>query len=454
MNADTPESATPEAGASEAARDAVPGLDVVAHEESPSLRRLEVCVPEAQVRRAFDEAYRDLGRQARVKGFRPGKVPRPVLERLYGGSLGEEIERTLVNRTLPLALARAGVEAVSTPSVDAPTPRAGAEFRYEALVEVRPPIELPALEGLPARRRLVLVGDDEVEREVEELQRRHAPLVEEPEGTPAARGHILTIDFVGRVDGEPFEGGSGRDVELELGSGRFLPGFEEQLEGARAGDDRDVDVTFPDPYGAPELAGKPARFQVHVAEVKRRDLPVLDDEFAKDLGEFDTIAALRERIHDDLRAERDRAADSELRRSVLEALVERAAFDVPPGVVDSQLERRLRLASQQLHGSVPHDALHAQLDRWREEWRPAAAHEVRERWLLDAVADARGLEIEDAAIAERLERVAAGQGVSAAEMREQLGAELLDASIRDDLRREAALDFLVSTAKVEDVTGT
>jgi len=429
-------------------------LEVIATEEGPGLRRLDVTVPVARVRAAYDRAYRDIARSVRVKGFRPGKVPRSVLERLYGATLGEEIERVLVNETLGAALTQAGVEPVSQPSVDAQPPESGAVFTYKALVEVRPLIELPDLDGLPGRRPLVLVGEDEIDRELSELQLRHAPIVEEPEGTAAENGHILTVDFVGRIDGVAFEGGTGRDVQLEIGAGRFIPGFEEQLAGAVAGEDREVSVTFPDGYGAEALAGKDAIFQVHVAEVKKRDLPALDDEFAKDLGEFDTLAALRERIDADLRESRDQAANTELRRSVVDALIERTAFDVPPGVVDGQLERRLRMASQQLHGSVDHDALHAQLDRWRVEWRPAAEREVRERWLLDAVADAQALTVDDAAVAEQIEQMAAAQGMNAGQLREQLDADLLDASIREDLRRDLALDFLAATAKVEEIADT
>jgi len=429
-------------------------LEVVANEESPNRRRVEVTVPLARVQRAYERAYRDIAKNARIKGFRPGKVPRAVLERMYGASIGEEIERLLVNETLGAALAKAGVEPVATPAVDASPPRADSEFHYKALVEIRPPIELPEFEGLPGVRPVVLVGDDEVERELAELRLRHAPLIEESAGTAAANGHIVTIDFVGRVDGVPFEGGSGRDVELELGSGRFIPGFEDQLIGAVAGEDRVVNTTFPEQYGAAELAGKDAVFQVHVAEVKRRELPALDDEFAKDLGEFDTLGALRDRIHQDLRESREQNARASLRRSVLGALVERSAFDVPPGATDGQLERRLRLAVQQLQEGVPHDVLHAQVERWREEWRPAAEREVKERWLLDAVAEARALAVADEAVAAQVEQMAAAQGVTPARLREQVGDEFLEASIRSDLLREQALDFLVSTAKVQEVADT
>ena len=429
-------------------------VDVVAQEEGPGLRRLEVTVPEARVRKAFDRAYKDLAKTARVKGFRPGKVPRRVLERMYEGALGEDIERALVNETLPGALQEQGIEPVSTPSVDAQPPKSSAPFSYVALVEVQPPIDLPDLEGLPGQRPVVLVGDDEVEKEIEQLRERNAAMVEEPEGTAAENGHFLTIDFVGRIDGEPFEGGTGRDVELEIGSGRFIPGFEEQLVGAESGQDREVAVSFPDDYGSAELAGKDARFDVHVAAVKRKELPALDDEFAKDLGEFDTLDGLKDQIHQDLTESRQNQANQALRRSVLGSLVERAEFDVPPGAVDSQLDRRLRMAAQQLQGGVPDEALRGQLDRWREEWRPSAENEVRERWLLDAVAEAQSLEVDDAAISEGVEQLAASQGATPDQLAQQFGQDFLASTVREDLRRDLALDFLTATAKVEEVSDT
>jgi len=430
------------------------GVTATAVEEGPALRRIEVTVAADRVRRAYDRAYRALGKQARVKGFRPGKVPRRVLERMYGASLAEEIERELVNESLAPAVEQAGVEPVATPTVEATPPRPDGDFHYVARVEVRPPVALPELEGLPGKRPAVLVGDDEIERELQNLRERQAPIVEEPEGTAAEEGHILSVDFVGRIDGQPFEGGSGRDVEIELGTGRFVPGFEEQLVGAQAGEDREVRVRFPQDYGNAELAGRDAVFQAHVAAVKRRKLPDLDDEFAKDLGEFDTLDALRDRIHADLQDQRREQAEGALRRSLVEALLERAPVDVPPGAADAQLEQRLRGAAQQLQGAVPEDALRAQLERWREEWRPAAQREVAERWLLEAVAEQAGVEVEDAEVSERLERLAAGQGASVQQLREAVGAGALEGSVRRELRREKALDFLVSTARVEEVSDT
>jgi len=430
---------------------AVEGLSAVASEESAVRQRVEVRVPAKHVRSAFDRAYRELARQVRIRGFRPGKAPRSVLERLYGASIAEEVERTLVQQTLADAIEQVALEPVVTPEIDAEPPSPDADFSYTARVEVKPGIELPELEGLPGRRPRVEVTEEEVAQELERLRERNAPLVEEPEETEAAEGHILAIDFVGRIDGETFEGGTGRGVDLELGAGRFIEGFEEQLVGARSGDDRVVEVRFPDDYGEPSLAGKQAHFDVHVAALKRRQLPELDDEFAKDLGDFEDLAALRERIRQNLFELRDDRAKAELRRTLLDALIERTEFELPPGLVDQQLERQLRSAHQRFHDQLPHDQLHAQLERWREDWRPAAEREVRERLLLDAIARERQIEVDDGEVELQIEKLAASQNLSAAQLRKALGDEDgLVAASRRQLADEKALEFLAATAKVEE----
>jgi len=424
-------------------------LEVRVSETSPVVRTLEIEVSAKRVTRAFDRAYRELGRQARVRGFRPGKVPRAVLERLYGASILEDLERRLVGDTLGEAVAQVGIQPVAEPAIEAQPPADGSAFRYSARIEVKPALALPAVRGLPAVRPPTEVRFEEVEEQLETLRQRHAPLVEEAEGTAAARGNVLAIDYVGRLDGQAFEGGTGQDVELELGTGRFIPGFEEQLEGARAGDDREVRVRFPEGYANAELAGKEVVFQVHVAAVKRRALPELDDEFAKDVGDFSTLADLRARIRSDLEAARQREADGAVRRSVLDALLARTPFDVPPGMVDRRLQRRLSAAHRQLEKSVPHDELHQQLDRWAVEWRPLAEREVREALLLEAVATQEGLTADDAELDARLEAMAAEQGVEVAKLRKAYQeAELLEA-VRVQLLDEKALALLAREARIE-----
>jgi trigger factor len=428
-----------------------PEIHVETREEGPIARWLEVVVAAERVRRAYDRAYRDLARRVRVRGFRPGKAPRTVLERLYGPSVAEQIERTLVEETLPEALAQAGLEPVAQPAVEAPRPSEDREYRYTARVEVKPEIRLPDTAGLPARRPRVEVGDHDVERELEALRQRSALLVEEPEGTRAARGQVLAVDFTGEVEGRPFEGGSGKGVEVELGAGRFLPDFEAQLAGMAAGEDREVRVRFPGDYATAQLAGKEACFRVHVSEVKRREVPALDDDFAKDL-DCESLAALRERIRADLLALRERAARQELRRSLLDALVERTSFDVPPGMRERELARQLHAARHRLGGQVPEAALGEQLARWREEWRPRAEREVREALLLEALARAEGIQVEPADVEARIQEMAQERRTTPARLRKAFGEGALEEAVRIELRDERVLARLADRAKVEETT--
>jgi trigger factor len=425
-------------------------LRVTTSEPGPLVRQLEVEVDARHVRRAFDRAYRELARQARVRGFRPGKAPRSVLEKLYGASLTEQIEQTLVSETLPDAVEQAGLELITEPQIETRTLAADGDFRYTARVEVKPQIVLSETRGLPAHLPPVRVTDEDMERELEALRQRSAPLIEEPGGTAVAEGHTVQIDFVGRVDGKAFEGGSGRSVDLEIGSGRFIPGFEDQLRGAVAGEDRELRVRFPDDYGSREVAGKDAVFAVHVVEIKRRRVPDLDDEFAKDLGEFTTLDELRDRIRSDLTSARVAEAQSVLRRSLMDVLIERTPFEVPPGLVADELERQIAAARRRLQGSVPEPALQAQLERWKENWRERAEREVREGLLLEAVAVAEAISVSDEEVEQRVEEVARGQGTDAGALRRAMGEDHLRRALRAQLLDERALDFLVREAKVEE----
>jgi len=423
-------------------------------ERTSILHTIEIEVDASRVRKAFDRAYRDLAKQVRVKGFRPGKAPRSVLEKLYGASVAEQLEHTLVSETLADAIELSGIQPVSEPAISAGKPAPDANFKYTASLEVSPEIELPDLRGLPAIRPEVSVEDAEVDERLEQLRAAHAPLVEEAEGTALARGHVATIDFVGRVAGDLFEGGTGQGVQLEIGGGRFIPGFEDQLAGAQAGDDREVRVTFPETYANAEIAGQEAVFAVHIVDVRKRQVPELDDEFAKDVGDFESLEALRARIRADLESGQERESKETFRTTLMDALLERMDFGVPPGMVDRQLQSQLASAHERLEGQLDHDAIHAQLDRWREQWRPRAERDVREMLALQAVAKAHGIEVADDEIGAKIEELVGRAEGQAARLRELREGEQLREALRHQLRDEKALDFLASAAKIEETTGT
>jgi trigger factor len=426
-------------------------LRATAEESGPIVRVLSVEVPAARVRRAFDVAYRDLGRRVQVKGFRPGKVPRSVLERLYGPAVIEDVERAIVSETLPEAVERLGVVPVAEPAIETQPAEAEGALRYTARIEVKPQIEVPDLGGLKGRRPAVAVADEEVDRELEALRLRRAPLVDEPAETPLADGHFATIDYVGRVDGKPFPGGSGQGATFQVGSQIFPPGFEEQLHGLRAGEDREIRVTIPEHEGWGEAAGREAVFAVHLAAVKRRELPALDDAFARDVGGFESLGALRERIRSDLLAARERQSRSALRASLMEGLLARTQFPLPPGLVTRRLQARLEMAHRELEGAMPHEELHARLDAWREEWRPAAERELREELLLEALGEARALQPDEADVTARIDELAREQGVDARRLRKTYDERGMRPALAAALLRERALDLVIGQAEIEEV---
>jgi trigger factor len=428
------------------------GVRATAEDAGPVARVVSVEVSPERVKRAFDAAYRELARRAQVKGFRPGKVPRSVLEKLYGPAIAEDVEGRLVAETLPEAVQQLGVEPVAEPAVEARPPAADAGFRYTARLEVKPKIELPDLGGLKGRRPAVAVKEADVERELEALRQRRAPLVDEPPGTPAGDGHFVTLDYVGRVDGKPFRGGSGQGATFQLGSETFPPPFEERLHGLEAGQDREINVAIPEHEGWGDAAGREATFAVHLAAVKRRVVPELDDAFARDVGGFASLDELRERIRTDLRGIQERESRARLRASLLDGLLARIELPVPPALVQRRLKTRLDMAHHELEGVMPHDQLHARLDTWREEWRPAAERELREELLLEALGEARGLQPDDESVSQRIDELAREQGVDARRLRRTFEERGMRPALAAALLRERALDALIAQAEIEEVS--
>ena len=430
------------------------GLQVKATETSPVLRTLAVTVDAARVTRAFERAYKELAKRAKVKGFRPGKAPRAVLERRYGAGLAAEVGERLVNETLFAAAAECAVTPVAEPVIEAPPAVSGADFCYSARLEVKPKIELPELTGLAAEKPRVAVTDAEVARELEALRERAAR--EEPvtgAGAAAAGGHILTVDYDGQVDGKPFEGGHAEGAKLELGAGRFIPGFEEQLFGAKPGELREVRVEFPADYAAPALRGKRAVFAVTLRAIARRAVPALDDDFARSLGDdaVKDVASLRATLTKRMRETREQAAKRALERSVVDALLARCKFEVPQGMVKARLAQRLEMAQRQFAQLMPREELERQLLALRDEWRPEAERDVRATLALAEVARAHELAPDDAELDAHIETLAREQGLAPERLREHARKEDLLPSLRAQRAEEKALAKLLEGAQVREV---
>jgi trigger factor len=425
-------------------------LQVETNEISPVVRELAVEIESSRVDAAYVNVVKELRKTARVKGFRPGKVPLNVIKQMYGSSLGEEIERSLVRETLAKAIELAALEPVVEPQIEAEAPSEGKPFRYKARIEVKPEIELPDLAALSGSRPSVQVAEEAILTELENLRERQVNWVEEPEEVAAADGHQVTIDFQGTIDGVAFEGGSAEGIDLELGSGRMIPGFEQQLVGAVSGEERDLEVPFPEDYGNEELAGKSAVFASKVTAIKRRELPELDDEFAKDVGDFETLDEVRDKIRETLQEQLQRSSDEALHRSLLDDLVTRTSFEVPPTMVERQLESQIQQFEQQLQGRMPEPDLRARVAQLREEgWEDARRH-VKEALLLETVAKQADLEASEDEIDSRLAEMATAQGIDAKMMSDMAAAQGWRQGIGAEVVDRKALEHLIEHAKITE----
>jgi len=421
--------------------------------ELPESRvRVDAEVPAAEVEKRLAQAARRLARDTRVPGFRKGKVPPPVFIRRVGREyVLDEAIRSSIGAWYSDALTAAKVVPIGEPKLDLGDPPAeGKPLAFSFEIGVRPSAKLGAYLGVEAPKRDAAVDEERVAHELEHL-REHLAKLETAE-RPAREGDFVVVDYKGSIDGEPFDGGEGHDQLIELGGGRLIPGFEEQLTGASAGDERTIDVTFPDDYGAEQLAGKPAQFAISVKEVRERVLPELDDELAADAAGFDTLDELRDDIRRRVAEQEERGAEAEFREAVLDAVVANATVEVPEALVEA---RAVELWDQMLH-SLSHRGLsketYLQISGRSEteildEAKPDAKRALEREAVLAAVVAAEGIEPSDEELAEALAPTAAREGEQPAKLLERVKqAGTLDA-LRDDVATRKAMDLLTEKAK-------
>lgn len=421
--------------------------------ELPESRvRVNAEVPAEEVERRVTETAQQLGRQMRVPGFRKGKVPAPVVIRRLGReAVLDEALRSALGRWYADAIDEAGIAPVGEPELDMKNglPQEGQPLSFSIEIGVRPAAKLGQYKGLEVGRREPAVKEAEIDEELERQRDRLAKL--ETVERPAAEGDYVVVDYVGSVDGEPFEGGASRDQLLELGSGRLIPGFEERLVGAGAGDHRTVEVTFPEDYQATELAGKRATFEVTVNEVKAKQLPELDDEFASDAGGFDTLAEMREDIATRLKDTEERAIEREFEEAALDAAVAEADLEVPDKLVHARAHELLdetmsALARQGISKDAYLRIAGKDEETLAHEAEPEAAQALKRDAVLAAIVEAEGIEPTDEQVLEALEPTAERSGSTAAEVFEQLRKGDRLEQVRQEVAGRQALELLVREA--------
>jgi trigger factor len=428
-------------------------MNVSVEETGPVERRLHIEIPTTEVDAAFDWFFREVRRSAHIRGFRPGKAPREVLEQQYGERASGDVLQRLVEGSLFKAIEDAQLDVLGEPRLDAgELPKPGSQYVYKASVDVRPSIEVAVVSGLALKRSVVPAPEkDPIEAHLDDLRQRHGQLVEEETGVAAAAGHVAVINYVGTADGEPFEGSSASESQIELGAGRTFGGFEDQLIGLRVGDEHAFDVTMPEDHADEKLRAKSVRFDVKLVALKRRELPALDDEFAKDVSNFETLAELRadleRRIREGRLAEQKRLE----RAALVEALVEANPFPVPPALVDAQLRARIQRMLTQFGGDkLDREVLGPLVQRWQEELRPQIEREVRLALLAPEIAKREKIAVNDEELDAQLARIAEASQRKLSEVkREYREHGLLDA-LRAGLVEEKVVEFALAAANVLD----
>jgi trigger factor len=376
-------------------------------EEISSIKKkISVEIPEDQIAKEVDSFYRDLGKKAKIKGFRPGKVPRNILERYFKDYVKAEIVQKLIQDTYPQALSEKDLQPVSPPTIDPGEFELGKPFQYSVVVEVKPDIKLEGYAGLKIEGKKEEVKDEEIEERLKALQNLHANLKTISDARPIQAGDYVIIDYEASLDGKPLEGGKAIDFTVEVGSGQFIPAFEEKLIGVKPEGESDIEVSFPEDYGYQKWAGKTISFHVKIKEIKEKILPSLDDEFAKDLGDYSSFEELKTKLRGEIEKEKELALERQLKDQMVDQLLAANPFEVPESLVEEQTkalisDTKLRLSAQGLELKN----LGITEEKLQGDYKTMAEKQVRTFLILEKIAGQEGISVTDEEADDRLREI-------------------------------------------------
>lgn len=415
---------------------------------------LTVEVAADRVDAALDKAFKKVVTKVTVPGFRKGKVPRGMFEKRFGvESLYQDALDILLPEAYMEAVAEAGIIPVDRPEIDIEQVGKGQELKFTAKVTVKPEVQLGEYKGVEVPAQSLEVTEEDIENELKQLQQRHAELVVVEEGA-VENGDTVVIDFEGFADGVPFDGGKAEKYSLEIGSGSFIPGFEEQLVGLAKGEEKDIDVTFPENYHSEELKGKPVVFKIKLHDIKRKNLPALDDEFAKDVSEFDTLEEYKQDITKRIAERKEQNGKRELENAVVEKVSAAAEVEIPEAMIRDEVERMLgdfenRLKMQGMNLEMYFQFSGQDEEALKEQMKSDAEKRVLQSLVLEAVAKAEGIEASDEEVEEELSNLAKQYQREVDELRAILTANGNLESLKSDLVTRKTVQYLVDNSKTE-----
>ncbi len=410
---------------------------------------LEISIDKESFEKAVSAAYRKNVGKMNIPGFRKGKAPRSIIEKMYGkGVFYDDALNALIPDAFESALAESGEKPVGQPEFEVVSIED--EVVVKASFPVKPDVALRQYKGFEIDRTVSPVTDDEVDSEIAQVRSRNSRTVDITDRA-AAEGDIAVIDYEGSIDGVPFDGGKGEKYNLTLGSGQFIPGFEGQIVGHNAGDAFDVCVTFPEDYHAKELAGKEAVFKTVLHEIKFNELPELDDDFAKDVSEFDTFDEYKADVKAKITERHNKTADSEVEEKLIDALIENLEADIPEAMFVSETENqlrdydnRLRMQGLDLGTYLKYTGL--DLDKMREQFRPRAERQVKTRLALEKIAQLENIEVTEEDTEAEIKKIAEMYNMEAEKVREQISPDML----AEDIKVGKAVELVKANAVITD----
>lgn len=414
-------------------------------------KRLSFEINAEYVTAEIGKAYQKIGQTAKVKGFRPGKVPLSVLEQFYASQMEQQVLNRLINDTYFKALTEHKISAISEPEIVDSSPLVkGQGFTYEAEVEVKPELDPQGYNGLSLQKEQLNFDAKVIDERLEEM-RASRGVVQASSRTEAQQGDFVLIDFEGFVDGVPFDGGKAEGHQLELGSGNFIPGFEDQLVGMVCGSERDIAVTFPEQYGSQELAGKPATFKVKLHEIREKVLPAIDDEFAQGFG-LENLAELRDKLEENYRRQEQNRIDGDLRERLVGALIERNPHEVPETMVKDQLDFMFGNISRRMQNQgISLEMMGMNEDSFKAMYRETAVKQVQGTLLLEAIARKEQIKVEAGEVDGKLEEIAGMANAPIESVKKYYDNAEARRGLIAQVAEEKVIRFLLDQAQVTEV---
>jgi len=427
-------------------------MQVNIEEISSVKKKINFEISAERVQAEMDKVFADIRKRAVVPGFRKGKAPQDLIRKNYQGQVESDVVKNLFNDTYFKYIQENSIYPVAYPVIDTDTIAAGEPFKYSATIEVFPTVTINTYDELEVERETFIADEAAIEKRLQQMRENMAQLKPVSEERPCNPGDHVTIDFVGYIDGEKLDGGEACDYQLELGSNSFIPGFEEQVAGMSTGEQKRIKLAFPENYHNDQLSGKEVEFDVTLKEIKVKDIPELDDAFAQEFGEFQTLAELKAKVGENYeRQEMDRI-DREFKDSVVKALIEKNDFELPDALVDRQLSTMLENTKQRLkYQNLSLEMMGLDEAQYKEQFRPVAASQVKGALLLHEIAGKEGVQVSQEDLEDRVRKIAEESGQDFERIsRYYLQSEEARQNLEEQVREEKVLGLIATKAVITE----